>query len=524
MTVWIKYTQQCKSRLSTIGRCLFQGRKRWKKCAQQRLKDLQDQKKENQALQNDKERLQKALENSQKECEKLRNDLQRLHSSTAIQLPHDPPLAHHQFGPRMIELSINLARSVGLRAAIRVMTEFFTWLKVEVKLPTWQSVRIWMQRLGIARLERHSSQKKRIWLVDHSNQIGQEKVLLILGIAPKDLPAPGKTLRQSDMDTLACIPGVRWKREDVARIYTEVAKKYGDPRAILTDGAVELRESIELAHWQGKKPPLALRDLKHFLSNRLEWLLKKDHDFEGYISEIGKTRCVIQQTELSYLTPPCIKNKARFMNLQSMLQWGKMVCWYLKEENHLADGVDQDRLESKLGWIRRFEKSIERWNAYQRVISTSLTWMNENGIHRGSVKELAKLLKSLPDIALSRPLMKETLVFLKEQIKNLRSDERLWLSTEVIESVFGSYKQFEGQHSKGGFTTLLPSLSSLLKRVSAREIVKSFRRVSIKQLKLWLAKHLPQTNHAKRRKVAKKYRTWVLNHQSPHATKRCAIV
>ncbi|MFM7869900.1 MAG: hypothetical protein ACKPHU_37255, partial [Planctomycetaceae bacterium] len=38
---------------------------------------------------------------------------------------------------------------------------------------------------------------------------------------------------------------------------------------------------------------------------------------------------------------------------------------------------------------------------------------------------------------------------------------RVPLSTEILESLFGLYKQLEGQHSKGGFTSLLPAIAAL---------------------------------------------------------------
>lgn len=40
---------------------------------------------------------------------------------------------------------------------------------------------------------------------------------------------------------------------------------------------------------------------------------------------------------------------------------------------------------------------------------------------------------------------------------------RVLLSTEVVKSTFRLFKQLEGQHSKGGFTKLLPAIATLSK-------------------------------------------------------------
>jgi len=42
-------------------------------------------------------------------------------------------------------------------------------------------------------------------MVDHSNQVGQEKVLQILAIRAKDLPSPGQTLVREKLRTLAVL-------------------------------------------------------------------------------------------------------------------------------------------------------------------------------------------------------------------------------------------------------------------------------------------------------------------------------
>jgi hypothetical protein len=50
-------------------------------------------------------------------------------------------------------LSVNLARTVGLRKSLGAMKVFFEWLDVKQDIPTYQAVRCWMLRLGLARMQ-----------------------------------------------------------------------------------------------------------------------------------------------------------------------------------------------------------------------------------------------------------------------------------------------------------------------------------------------------------------------------------
>ncbi len=65
----------------------------------------------------------------------------------------------------------------------------------------------------------------------------------------------------------------------------------------------------------------------------------------------------------------------------------------------------------------------------------------------------------------------------------LRDGERLPMSTQILESVFGLYKQLERQHSKSGFTRLLASLPALLKPTTPGSVREAFGRVSAKDVK-----------------------------------------
>ena len=95
----------------------------------------------------------------------------------------------------MIELATNLARSVGFRGAARVLKLFFKWLGLDRKTPTRNSIRNWLQRLGIAELQQPPGpHEDLVIMVDHSMQIGTEKVMVAVGVTASKLPEPGQAL------------------------------------------------------------------------------------------------------------------------------------------------------------------------------------------------------------------------------------------------------------------------------------------------------------------------------------------
>ena len=111
---------------------------------------------------------------------------------------------------------------------------------------------------------------------------------------------------------------------------------------VATDGAVELREPVSVLEKAGKTPRI-FRDPKHFLANKLEALLKKDPDYEGFARRVGQTRAALQQTELAHFTPPPFKTKARFMNLKPTMAWATAALWHLNHpDSATCQNVSRD--------------------------------------------------------------------------------------------------------------------------------------------------------------------------------------
>jgi hypothetical protein len=81
----------------------------------------------------------------------------------------------------------------------------------------------------------------------------------------------------------------------------------------------------------------------------------------------------------------------------------------------------------------------------------------------------------------------------------LRPDERLPISTEILESRFGLYKQLEGQHAQGGFTSLLLALGVLGSPHTPEKVTAAFGRTKTRAIKTWVKQHLGETLTARRR-------------------------
>ena len=504
---WTEVRSKFKSPLRVVGWCLWRSmQQRVQKC--QRFRQQRDEARRAVA--------QKEVElarQREKLCE-LQDRLRELEAEnrrlTAVpcRLPDDPPLESHKYGLRMICLAINLARVVGLRPSERALKVFWEWLGIEQSLPDWTTIRTWLMRLGVAILEEPlEAVDDRVWMVDHSNQIGPEKVLVVLGVRASQLPPPGETLQHKDVRVLMVQPGTHWKREDMALVYDQLAERCGPPRAVLCDGAVELREgAANLKNGHGHT--IVVQDFKHKAAIFLKSLLEHCPRFAEFNTAMGKTRSAIQQTEMSYLTPPSQKPKARFMNLGPTLEWASAISWLLDHpEAESRRGIAAERLEEKLGWLRSFAAELVTWHECQQVVNAGLRFINEQGLSRGAAERLRAILDVTAKNAVSQQLADRLVGFVAATEAELQVGERLPMSTEILESTFALYKQLEGQHSKGGFTALLAGFAALLKPATEKSVRRAFSKVSVKRVREWAKTNLGTTLTSKRQALYTEFRS-----------------
>lgn len=430
----------------------------------------------------------------------------------SIRLPSELVLPGHQFGAKMICLCLLLVQKIGFRASESALHIIFDFLNIEVRVPSHDSMRTWACRVGVAQIQKEEEPvDDEIWFSDHSNQIGAEKVLSILAIRESELPPVGQTLSRSKLKPIHVAVAKDWKTDDVRQHYETLAKKRGKPRALVTDGASELRDSADVLQKPGEKL-LLIRDMKHKAANILEQLIGKGDRFKEYQSKLGKTRSQIQQVELSHLTSPKQKPKARFMNLGPILQWGLMISFHLS--NHRTKtrkGISADRMNEKLGWVREFRPDLRRWSECQQVMQECLAFIGKTGVIVGCAAKMRSTMEaSFSDWSAVDDLAKTMASRLFDYVTSieaeLRDGQRVWVLTDNLESSFGAFKQLEGQHSKSGFTGLVAAMPMLITELTPSLIRESLVTVSVSQMRTWVNDNLGETLASKRNQAYAEFR------------------
>ncbi len=389
-------------------------------------------------------------------------------------------------------------------------------------LPTPGTIQMWLLRLGLDAIERPKEPAEDwAWLVDHTVQIGKTKCLLIVGIRLSKWRQLGGELSHHDLEVIALEPVEHSDGATVCRQLQEAARKTGAPRMIASDHGSDIKNGV--AAFQQQYPHVSgCYDIAHKVALLLKRTLEGDARWAEFTRQCGLAKARLQQTHLAHLIPPSAQPKARYMNADRQVDWGRRVLGLLDRheaasidtgrskdatDDMLADaqaaGVAPANLQEKLGWVRSFSEPLASWSKLMDVATSSRHYVRRQGYHADAAEQLLGELSQHRGDELGDQLIDQVSAFVSEQSAAAKPGERLLGSTEILESLIGTGKRLEGQQSKGGFTKMVLSMAAATVVPTIDHLSTALGRTSTKHVVRWIQSHLPRTLQSQRRAALK---------------------
>lgn len=386
-----------------------------------------------------------------------------------------------------------------MRCASRTMELASQFFNSTISVPSWYTGRLWLMRLGYYKLNRPKEHANDwVWIVDHSIQLGKEKCFVVLGIRLKDLPK--RPLTFADIEPIELAPVKQSNGEIVYQQLESAAEKTGVPREIISDGAGDIQAGIN-RYCQAHPQTCAVYDIKHKTAIILKKHFEKNETWIKFLDLCSKTKLKIQQTELSFLAPPNQRSKSRYMNIDTLVSWGKKALAFIEcEIKDLPKEIGKDKLELHFSWLKEFHKDLDVWHDKFSVCSTTESCVREHGFSQEMMIQLESAIKRLDLCEQSCCIQEEVISFVKCQCNKAQQDERLLGSTEILESLFGRQKNLEGEQSRSGFTGLILSISSFLSITTKEVIASAMTSVSTKTIRDWVKDKIGNTVQSNRKK------------------------
>lgn len=468
---------------------------------------------------------------------------------------------HHGLGQIRLTIQFYLDACSGCRSTHRALSLLVGHLAIAPV--SYTTVLNWVYRLGVYMLSRTVARcEDWIFVVDHTIALGKLKCLVVLGIRVGDLAKLEGSPGHRDMELLGLELSERSDGQGVARVLSEVAKQVGQPVQILADHGSDLRKGIELfcQDWKGKS--VYTYDVSHRVATQLKAELGGDERWVSLMKDCSASRTRVQQTEVAFLLPPAQRTKARFMNVEQSLEWAQRLLGYHDRgdfsaiaTNHSLDWVRWARLAEqfpeqsvalRLLIGHRHKGRDALYQALHAVLGERVKriedafWRQTDAGYRRFMEVLGWVLDYRQDLAVYGAMMDETQRIQRhlktaglnpQVVEQLRGDtpaalparaaalsQRLveqiqqeaaqvpkgstWLaSSDIIESVFGKYKQFAARAPLKEIGKLILTLPACVGKFSDQLIQEAMEAVRTADVQRWVDEHLGPSMLAKRREA-----------------------
>jgi len=501
----MEYFKNYKTPIKKLCVSFQKSRDEWKNKCLKSKKTIKRLKNQNQYSKNRISELKQTIKNLKTDLAREKAKLENIkYEKKEDELPeafNEVPSRHtYSIGHIMMFISLVLFSGISMRGAANAIEIFIVQFQVNLLIPSWYAGRLWLLRLGLYKLKSPKKiAKDWIWIVDHTNQMGSEKCLLILGVRLSSLVS-NLCLKHEDVEPISLIPVRSSNGQIVWKQLEESVKRTGVPRAIVGDHGSDLKSGIEKFCKIHKKTDY-IYDIKHKTASVLKHELKGNEDWESFCKYANQKRNEIQQTKLAPAMPPNQKSKARFMNIGRLISWGKKLLTFLKRPKKESIEIDYEDLRNKFEDLKKYETKIEEWDELYQITKKAESLVRKEGLYKGCASKFETELKNKVKTERGQRIANELVEFVEQESLKAKDNEKLLGSSEIIESVFGKLKRIEGDQDKSGFTGNVLSICAMVSKTTTETIKKAMETISTKELQNWCKENLGESIQCKRNRI-----------------------
>ncbi len=448
--------------------------------------------------------------------------------------------------------------NTGFRGVEKVYNEIQHYF--DIKTVSYSCVRQWVLRIGYGLLVQEVEKRNDwIYIIDFSIQLGTERCLLILGVTEECLKKNGYELKHHQVTVLDIYIREHFNGDAVCQRLKSVENKTGKPYQIISDNGSDVRKGINL-FCDGNGPIIETYDVSHMIGVCIKHNLEKDKQWSELQSDLNNFPQKINQTELSFLSPPKSSTKARWMNIKKQIEWMQQIYKYeetadfslinkgfmIKNHEAVFEMVKSTRCKNKSEEVRlakmlretvydspevierlmttyglqptqykiesvgkvRFEEKFSFLNKYksfhfelQQLNDTAETikaTIRKNGLSATSLDEIGKENEKINFDRVKHFFNDITNRLHIEYSKCDSEDQTILCCSEIIESIFGKFKMKTKQTIGGIYETVL-SIVLFCNDITEQLVDEILTSTKMTDVENWFREMAGMSNLAKRR-------------------------
>ncbi len=386
-------------------------------------------------------------------------------------------------------LIAKISTTSSYRSLSKVFITVNLYLNLEFSAPSFSTVKLWVKKIGYYQIQ-SVKEKADDWIIilDESIGIGQEKLLVVLGIRQCNIDF-SRPLKLQDMEPITVKSREKWTGEDIANELEIVKTKLGGVKYAVTDAGSNLKKGLNITGITH------MYDITHAIAIFLERIYKNDVDYTDFIRQAGQMRAKLCCSKNAHLIPPNQRSKSRFLNIDIMSKWGISVLLALEKHNlSLSDG-------DELKWLKKYKPFIIEMNSLISVIENISVLLKNEGLSNKTKAKSIVLLKKCKKNRLKQ-FKKYMIGYFEEYGKQINSKtKKLLCTSDIIESTFGKFKTELSKNPMSGITDLALIIAAFTADLTIDKVNAAIDNCTVKSIENWKIENLCSSLISKRNAV-----------------------
>lgn len=377
-----------------------------------------------------------------------------------------------------------------LRGCRVILEELYAYLGLSGKLPCANSIRNWELKMGYSQLYGQNQRSDpSVLILDESMSLGQECVLLILGLCLSDYSFE-EALDFSDVEVLGLGVQPSWKAEDIKPLINRLNANGLSCEYAVSDGGNNLVKCFDELNIT------RIEDCTHAIGNLVEKRFKKDSCFEAFSKETAAFKRKIAMSKDAAYMPPRQRSKGRFLNLTPLAKWGTQILKRIEK----PDFDPNSEIAKKLAWIHKYQPLIIEIQAISVTMNKLFKILKNKGLSHESAANCKEVFEEMkpPDWFINGVNK-----FLKRNLEKLPHLEKILCCSDIIESFFGKFKARIKQSPAAGITESCLSIANYPTKFEPDKIKQAMEGVKLIHITQWRDENLKINIAQKRKKLFK---------------------
>lgn len=365
-------------------------------------------------------------------------------------------------------------------------------------IPHFTSTINWIGRVGVGMLKEIGKiEKPWIAIIDHSINIGTKKLFVVLRIEIDVLYKRDKAISLEDCECIGLKICKVVNGESVKRDLEEIFEIAGNPNAIIKDTDYTLNKGVKLYNETQKEPILLIEDISHVVAKSLKKEFEETKSYKQFTKLIKTGSARIRNTDIAFLTPPKLRNKARFQNVSRLGKWGEKMMEHFNVKGRAKKDSVLEKLRKVFPKFNKLKSFILNFSKTTSVTSKVMQRLKNRGLEQSTYDDCKLILKELPKSSKTAKSLRDWLD------RHLKTQQQLGsypmpISSDIIESLFGKFKHTIEKSPQSDMNHSVLIIPLLCGKIDEQRILDSLNSVSQKELEEWKDKHIGKTMRMKR--------------------------